>query len=119
MSSKSVTITASGGAGAASGSGEINSVHGHIEAIVLKYGSAPAGTTTAISYAYMGVTETILTVTGNTDTVKRIALPTVDASNSAVTGVNHKPYIPGGAVSVAVSSADDASTVQVGLILKE
>jgi len=109
---EAVSVSTSGSAGSATGStGSKATLSGFVLAVHLSYdGSCPAGTTVTVAAASTP-TESILTVTGNTDGWFYPRRQTHDAAGTALTLDGTEPqvdkFVLNDRVSVAVADCDE------------
>lgn len=102
----------------ATGSETTDLITGFITAFVVNYTDITSGTTAiAINQTIGGaVTETIGTITGNTDGVFRIEVATVQDDGSTATGQYVAPYVHNQKLTYSVTSSD-AGTIEIWAII--
>ena len=113
------SIETVGSAGVAVGSHTFSGVHGIFRKAVVNYNaSAPGTTVVAFTEQTGGVTETFLTLTGNTDAVERPSVLLADAVG-ADSAIREQPYIEGDLIIDVTLSDALASAVDIVVIVEE
>lgn len=103
---RSVSVTTTGSAGSATGSGTVPCVPGELAFVARNYHASAPGGTTDVTLTQTAEPTTILTVTNSaTDAINCPSLTRVTTANAAITDSSAPLYIHG-AVSVAVAECD-------------
>lgn len=114
---RSGSVTTTGGAGAATGSGTVYAVPGELAFVKIDFHASAPGGTTDTTITQTAEPTAILTVTNSaTDTIVCPRLSCVTTANGAITD-SHAPLWIHGPVSVAVAECDAltaAVTVYIG-----
>lgn len=114
---RSGSVTTTGGAGAATGSGTVYAVPGELAFVKIDFHASAPGGTTDTTITQTAEPTAILTVTNSaTDTIVCPRLSCVTTANAAITD-SHAPLWIHGPVSVAVAECDAltaAVTVYIG-----
>lgn len=115
-----LTITTSGSAGSATGSGTTDdTMAGLILAMDVDYGAAPATTVLTISEVGGAGRQLFVTAAGNTDGRKTPRVQSEKAADGTASGQYHEIPVGGRKLQVAVSGADDANSITVRFIVQE
>jgi len=111
----SLSITTVGADGSATATGTVRDVYGLLMAVYIEYLSQPVTTVIAFKQTVGGITETMLTITGNTNGVFRPLGATVD--NVGTAAVDNHPHTIDGKIDVTITLADSAEIVNMWFVL--